>query len=90
MTRPNEQELRATILDALLSVAPDVDAAALDPARGFREQFDFDSMDYLSFATALHARLGVDVPEADYPKLSSLDGCVEYLAGALDQPEKQP
>ena len=90
MTRPSEHELRATILDALLSVAPDVDAAALDPARKFREQFDFDSMDYLSFATALHARLGVDVPEADYPKLSSLDGCVEYLAGALDRPGKQP
>jgi acyl carrier protein len=90
MTRPGERELRATILDALLSVAPDVDAAALDPARKFREQFDFDSMDYLSFATALHARLGVDVPEADYPKLASLDGCVEYLAGALERPENKP
>jgi acyl carrier protein len=90
MTVPNVQDLRSTILDALLSVAPDVDAAALDPASEFREQFDFDSMDYLSFATALHARLGVDVPEADYRKLSSLDGCVEYLAGALERPEKQP
>jgi acyl carrier protein len=83
MSQPSDEELRATILDSLLSVAPDVDAAALDPRREFREQFDFDSMDYLSFATALHARLGVDVPEVDYPKLGTLDGCVRYVAAAL-------
>jgi len=83
MTEPSDAELRATILDALLSVAPDVDATTLDPRREFREQFDFDSMDYLSFATALHARLGVDVPEVDYPRLGSLDGCVRYVAAAL-------
>lgn len=83
MSEPGEEELRATILDSLLSVAPDVDAAALDPGREFREQFDFDSMDYLSFATALHARFGVDVPEVDYPKLGTLDGCVSYIAAAL-------
>jgi acyl carrier protein len=85
MSAPNEEALRATILDSLLSVAPDVDAAALDPRLQFRDQFDFDSMDYLSLATALHARLGVDVPEVDYPKLGSLDGCVRYVADALSQ-----
>jgi acyl carrier protein len=90
MTDPKERELRATILDALLSVAPDVDAATLDGAREFREQFDFDSMDYLSFVTALHARLGVDVPEADYPKLASLDRCVVYLAKALERSPTTP
>jgi acyl carrier protein len=83
MSVPTDDELRATILDSLLSVAPDVDAAMLDPRREFREQFDFDSMDYLSFATALHARLGVDVPEVDYPRLGTLDGCVRYVAAAL-------
>jgi len=85
MSAPSEQTLRATILDSLLSVAPDIDAAALDPRLEFREQFDFDSMDYLSLATALHIRLGVDVPEVDYPKLGSLDGCVRYVADALSR-----
>jgi acyl carrier protein len=83
MNVPTDDELRATILDSLLSVAPDVDAATLDPQREFREQFDFDSMDYLSFATALHTRLGVDVPEVDYKKLGTLDGCVRYVGAAL-------
>jgi hypothetical protein len=27
----------------------------------------------------LHATLGVDIPEADYPKLATLDACVDYL-----------
>ena len=85
MSIPTDDELRTTILDSLLSVAPDVDAATLDPRREFREQFDFDSMDYLSLATALHARLGVDVPEVDYPKLGSLDGCVRYVTDILSQ-----
>ena len=89
MSVPSEETLRATILDSLLSVAPDIDAAVLDPRLDFREQFDFDSMDYLSLATALHERLGVDVPEVDYPKLGSLDGCVRYVADALSRRESR-
>jgi acyl carrier protein len=75
--------LRATVIEALLDVAPDVDAATLDGARPFREQFDFDSMDQLNFVVGLHRRLGVDVPEIDYPQLATLEGCVAYLARAL-------
>lgn len=75
--------LRSTVLAALLDVAPDVDAKMLDAARPFREQFDFDSMDQLNFVVGLHKRLGIDVPEADYPQLASLGGCVAYLSRAL-------
>jgi acyl carrier protein len=37
-------------------------------------------MDFLNFVIALHGRLGIDVPENDYAKLSTLDGAVDYLA----------
>lgn len=76
-------QLRAAVLDALLEVAPDIDASALDPARALREQFDFDSMDQLNYALALHARFGVDVPETDYARLATLDGSIAYIADAL-------
>jgi hypothetical protein len=33
----------------------------------------------LNFAIGLNKELGVKVPEADYPKEASLDGCVEYV-----------
>ena len=83
MTATTPGTLRATIVEALLDVAPDVDAATLDAAAPFRDQFDFDSMDQLNFVVGLHRRLGVDVPETDYPQLATLDGCVAYLLAAL-------
>jgi acyl carrier protein len=85
MTPTNDAALRAAVLEALLEVAPDIDANALDAQRALREQFDFDSMDQLNFALALHARFGVDVPETDYPRLATLDGSVAYVADALNR-----
>ena len=76
-------DLRASILAALKQVAPDADLAALDPARNFRDQIEIDSIDYLNFVLALERRLGIHVPELHYPRLSSLDGCVAYLASVL-------
>ena len=85
----SRQDLRQTIVDALLEVAPDVDASALDATRAFRDQFDFDSMDTLNFVLALHHRVGIDIPERDYPELSSLDGAARYLEAHLDVPSKK-
>jgi len=41
---------------------------------------DIDSVDLLRFAIALSREFGADVPEADYPKLGTLGGCVSYFA----------
>ncbi|MCU0976937.1 MAG: phosphopantetheine-binding protein [Steroidobacteraceae bacterium] len=75
----NREELKAVLVELLTGVAPDVDPAALLPGVDFRDQFDFDSMDTLNFAIAMHQSLGVNVPETDYAKLASLDKCVAYL-----------
>jgi acyl carrier protein len=72
-------ELARRVLSLVTGIAPDVDAAGVIPGIDFRDQFDFDSMDTLNFAIALHRELGVDVPEADYAQLASLDKCVAYL-----------
>ncbi len=80
----NQEPLRDIVLETLGSIAPDAKPAELDPDVNIRDQIDFDSMDFFNFAIALHQRLGVDIPEADYPRLSSINGCVRYLA------EKQP
>lgn len=76
-------ELRETVLRVLGEIAPEADPAMLKPDVSFRDQLDIDSMDFLNFAIALHEELGVEIPEADYPKLATLDGCVEYLAAAI-------
>ncbi len=72
--------IRATVLEVLGKIAPELDASNLAPAVDFREQLDLDSMDFLNFAIGLSKAFGVDIPEADYRKLSTLDGCVAWLA----------
>jgi acyl carrier protein len=79
----NREELAKRILELLTEIAPDVEAASVIPGIDFRDQFDFDSMDTLNFAIALHRELGVEVPETDYSRLASLEKCVAYLEGRL-------
>lgn len=77
MTR---DDIRSAVLRALSRIAPEVSTADLDPTTDLREQADIDSMDFLNLMVELHRTLGVDVPEADYAKLRTLDACVDYLA----------
>ena len=51
----------------------------MKPNADLRDELDIDSMDFLRFVVDLHARLGVEVPERDYPKIRTLASCVDYL-----------
>jgi acyl carrier protein len=75
----DREQLARRVLELLTRIAPDVDPATVVAGVDFRDQFDFDSMDTLNFAIALNRELGVEVPEAEYARLASLDKCVEYL-----------
>jgi acyl carrier protein len=72
-------QVRAAVLRVLGDIAPEADLGALAGDVPLREQLDLDSMDLLNVAVGLHATLGVEIPEADYPKVATLDGCVAYL-----------
>jgi len=74
-----DAELRQHILDAISEVAPEAEFDGLDPDEGLREQLDLDSMDFLNVVIALHEALGIDIPEADYPRLFALNDAVAYL-----------
>ncbi|HEX9836703.1 MAG TPA: acyl carrier protein [Alphaproteobacteria bacterium] len=77
-----DDRLKTVLLEALASVAPEIDPGSVDPARDLRDQLDLDSMDFLNFMIAVHERLGIDIPEADYPQLSTLDAAIRYLERA--------
>lgn len=79
----NKAEMKKTALDVLLEIVPDIEPATLDDKVSFRDQFEIDSVDYLNFVLALEKRLGIRIPELDYPRLSSLEGCVTYLESCL-------
>lgn len=80
--RPDQQpaSLDDVILDCLRAVAPEADAGALRAEKPFRDQLEIDSIDFLNFVLGLEKRLGLKVPEMDFPQLSTLDGCRAYLS----------
>ncbi len=71
-------DIQKIVQEELNNIAPEVDMATVDPAADLREALDIDSMDFLNFITAIHHRLGLDIPELDYPKLVTIDGAVNY------------
>ena len=73
-------DIRTTVLQALATVAPEARSLPLAPTVSLRDQLDIDSMDFLNFVIAIHRKIGVDIPEADYPALMTLDGAVRYLS----------
>jgi acyl carrier protein len=75
----NREDIRALVLRELGKIAPEADLAALPESAALREELELDSMDFLHFATALHHALGVDIPESDYERIASLQGCIAYL-----------
>lgn len=75
-----DAEIKAAILDGLAQIAPESDPAELSPHENIRRALDIDSFDFLNFLIGLHEKLGVDIPEADYGKLNTLDEMVAYLA----------
>ncbi len=77
--------IKNTILRILGGIAPEADLTQIKPQVSFREQFDIDSMDFLNFVIGLSKEMGVEVPESDYPKVSTLDSCIKYLATATSR-----
>ena len=78
-----DAEIKSLVLRELQKIAPEADLNGLDGATDLREQIDLDSMDILNLAIAIHETTGVDIPEADYPRMVTLDGAVAYLRARL-------
>lgn len=79
----NSAEIRKVVQEELNNIAPEADLANVNPAADLREAIDIDSMDFLNFIIAIHHRLGIDIPEIDYPKLVTLDRAIAYIDAKL-------
>ena len=76
-------DIRKVILQILERIAPDEDLSNLDNSKPFREQMELDSMDFLDIVMELRKLYRVQIPEADYPNLVSMDSTVTYLTPML-------
>ena len=75
----DEPTIRSAISRILASIAPEVSLDQIVATVPLRDQIDLDSMDWLNFIVGLHEQLHVDIPEADYRKLRTLNELLAYL-----------
>ena len=75
--------MKTRVIALLKSIAPEVEENELAADRPLRSQVDLDSMDWLNFLIGLHKELGVDIPEADYARLVTLEKLLDYLGAKL-------
>lgn len=71
--------LRAGILSVLGDIAPEFDLQDLPGDADIRVELEIDSFDLQTYMEELAQRTGIDVPETDYDKVVTIDGCVHYL-----------
>lgn len=76
----NDDQARETVLRVLHQVAPEADLDTVTSGETLQEALDLDSLDFLNFVVGLHHATGLEIPERDYPQLSTLEGCVGYVA----------
>ncbi len=82
----NANDPRELLIEVLSGIAPETDPATVDPTEDLRDELDLDSMDELNMITRVSGRLGIDIPEKDYPLMRTLDGAVDYLTGRMAAP----
>ena len=79
----SRDEIYKALIEIVTDINPDEDGTQLKmdyPLRG-----KLESMDFLDVVMELRKRYGVEVPEADYGKLSTLNACVDYLFPKLNK-----
>jgi len=80
-----EDQVKQIVIDIINEIAPDEDTSDLKGDVALRDQMDLDSMDFLDIVMELRKQHGIEVPEADYPQLASLDSCADYLTPKFNE-----
>ena len=74
-----KEEIGQAIIDIITDIVPDEDCSSLEPEVALRDQLELDSMDFLDIVMELRKLYKVEVPEADYGELATLNSCIAYL-----------
>lgn len=74
-----DDEIYALLAKHLGRIAPEISLDDIDQSADLREEFDIDSMDFMTLITALGKELSLPMPEADYDQMRSFDDLLGYL-----------
>lgn len=78
---------RSTVRAAIARVAPDVDPDTIADDEQFRDDAGLDSMDFLNVLATIAKQTGVEVPEADYPQVTTIAALADYIGAHSDTPD---
>ena len=75
-----QDEARTAFIEELVKIAPDLEPDEIAGDDHIQDDLELDSMDVLNLVAALHARLGVDIPEKDYVEIATPTLAAAYLS----------
>jgi acyl carrier protein len=76
-------QIKEALLAILEDIAPEADFDQIAPDEDVREALDIDSFDFLNVLIALNEQTGVEIPEADYGQLVSINDIVAYVLARM-------
>ncbi len=71
--------IQTLLADHLGRIAPEISIGDIDRSADLRDEFDIDSMDFMTLITGLGKALSLPMPEADYDQMRSFDDLLGYL-----------
>lgn len=76
-------QIKQSIIKEILQIAPDINEDDILPEENIQRSLEIDSFDFLKILTALYEQLGIEVPEADYSKVDTLDHMIGYFSDRI-------
>jgi len=80
----NKEQIKTSIIKQILIIAPDLEQDDIPSDENLQNALEIDSYDFLRLLTVLYEQLGVQVPEADYGKVDTLNRMAEYFAKRIE------
>lgn len=78
-----KDEIKKAIIKSILEIAPDIEEDEIEENENIQRSLEIDSFDFLKILTAMNEVVGVEVPEADYSKVDTLENMAEYFIKRL-------
>jgi len=75
----SKDDIKSKIIKSILEIAPDIEEDEIEPNENIQNSLEIDSFDFLKILTAMNEEVGVEVPEADYAKVDTLEKMAEYF-----------
>lgn len=74
-----QQEIKEDLFILLKQIAPDTEPSTLEPDENIREKLNIDSFDTLQFIISVNEKFGIDIPEEDYGKITTIQSLSIYI-----------